>query len=115
MYSPIIFLVCSYFAISDQKEIKNVQDFEKYFFTFSLLKKMECVFFWPEGDAVSLGKSTGKATLVRNSCVRIQCTPNYALCVGKFSSTLWKTEFCLSRTQLSLLNLPLCHGSAHSK
>lgn len=39
-----------------------MQDFEKYFFKFSLLKKMECVFFWPEGDAVSLGKSTGKAT-----------------------------------------------------
>lgn len=70
---------------------------------------MECDLFWPEGDAVSLGKSIGKdieeeyfGSLVESTCIKIRYTPIYALrlCVNKISSTLWKTETSLSRTQM---------------
>lgn len=70
---------------------------------------MECDLFWPEGDAVSLGKSIGKdieeeyfGSLLESTCIKTRNTPIYALqlCVNKISSTLWKTETSLSRIQI---------------
>lgn len=64
------------------------------------------IFFWPGGDAVSLGKNFGKdieeeyfENLVESTCIKVRYTPSYALqlCVSKISSTFWKTVTSLSR------------------
>lgn len=76
---------------------------------------MECDLFWPEGDAVSLGKKSIEkdieeeyfGSLVESSCIKMRYTPIYALglCANKISSTLWKIETSLSRTQMYFIKL----------
>lgn len=48
-----------YSCIGSEK-YKNLARFEKQFLSLSRLNKLECSLFWPEGDAISLGKSVGK-------------------------------------------------------